>query len=175
MIKYMWTIPNALTLARLPLALCFLFDDLPMRLCVLLLAALSDGLDGYVARRYSQTSHFGTLLDPIMDKFFAGFIMTIFWYEGRLSLPSIAALLSRDIAVLLYGAALMWQRRLMSYRVRAIWCGKITTCLQFVVFMALLLGIPIPTWLYGSFILLGLASLIELYCADPFAGCVTTE
>ncbi len=68
-------VPNALTLLRIflvPLLVVILLTKLPAReyvaLAVFLLAALTDALDGYWARKYKKVTTLGTLLDPIADK-----------------------------------------------------------------------------------------------------------
>ena len=68
-------VPNALTLFRIflvPLLVVLLLTKLPAReylaLAVFLLAALTDWLDGYWARRFKKVTTMGTLLDPIADK-----------------------------------------------------------------------------------------------------------
>ena len=65
-------IPNTLTVLRLLLTPCFalLLGQGRRReaLAVLVLAALSDGLDGFLARRLRQTTELGKILDPVADK-----------------------------------------------------------------------------------------------------------
>lgn len=71
-----WTIPNILTILRLLaapfLALAYVLFPPPFAdiigLCLFVGAALTDYLDGYLARRLNQKSRFGTMLDPIADK-----------------------------------------------------------------------------------------------------------
>ncbi len=162
----MWTIPNILTLLRFPLALLFIPNSTGIRVAVLLLAMASDGLDGFIARRFGSTTRLGTLLDPIMDKFFAAVILGVFWWEDRITILECMALLSRDVAVVLYGLWLSLLGRLGSYRVRAIWCGKATTVLQFIVFIGLLYQFVIPIFIYYIFVGFGCLSLVELYYFD---------
>ncbi len=65
-------LPNILTLARLaaaPLLILTLKDhDYRAALVVFFVAGLSDGLDGFIAKRCGYTSRFGAILDPIADK-----------------------------------------------------------------------------------------------------------
>ena len=71
-----WTLANCLTYGRLvavPVMVALLFwpDAITMRftaLAVFVLAAITDYLDGYVARTYDQSSALGRMLDPIADK-----------------------------------------------------------------------------------------------------------
>lgn len=159
----MINIPNVLTLLRFPLALLFLKQNTVSRILVIILAMLSDGLDGFIARRYRLATPFGTLLDPLMDRFFVFFVIGILLQEGSLTTWQACTLLCRDFAVLLFGLYLVFSRKLTSYRFRAIWCGKVTTFLQFVVFLLLSLGFNMPSWFFLTFVLLGLFALIELY------------
>lgn len=71
-----WTLPNILTLMRLlaapGVALVFVVFDRPladwMAFFLFVLAALTDYIDGYLARAWQQESNFGRMLDPIADK-----------------------------------------------------------------------------------------------------------
>ncbi len=68
----LWNLPNALTLSRLALGVVlFVFIETHLWLgCLLVfaLAALTDWLDGYFARRQNLVSAFGRMLDPLVDK-----------------------------------------------------------------------------------------------------------
>src|SRR5271168_696364 len=132
----MLSIPNLLSFSRIPLALLFLKGELFYRILSLILAMVSDGLDGFLARRYSQSSKVGTLLDPLTDRFFVFVIIAAFLREDQLHPLQAYTLLCRDFAVLLFGLYLVFKGKLTTYRFRAIWCGKVTTFLQFLVFFA---------------------------------------
>lgn len=82
-----WTLPNILTLARICLtpviALLPFIDGYEPKVIALLIfvaAAVSDVVDGYLARRYKQVSELGQLLDPIADKLLLfATLIPIFW------------------------------------------------------------------------------------------------
>lgn len=155
-------LPNLISLLRLPLALLFLIQGVYFRFFVLAIATLSDGLDGFLARRYKQTTRFGALLDPIMDRFFVFFVLLVFMREGRIELWQIFALLCRDLALILFGIYLAISGRLTRCRFGAIFCGKATTFLQFLLFFALMCNVAVPFYVYGLFMALGVFALIEL-------------
>jgi cardiolipin synthase len=103
---------------------------------IFLLAAVSDGLDGYVARRYNQRSSLGIILDPIADKglLLSGIITLSIsnWGEdpeyGRFPAWFPVLVITRD-AVILVGAAVL---HLLNGRVqvKTSWTGKVATVLQ---------------------------------------------
>lgn len=68
----MWTIPNLLTTARalavLPIVALMLAELWMAAFVLFVAAALTDFLDGWLARRWNQVSEFGRFLDPIADK-----------------------------------------------------------------------------------------------------------
>lgn len=162
----MLTLPNILSLLRIPLAFIFLQGNPFFRALAILLALISDGLDGYIARRYKLASPIGTLIDPMTDKFFVFFVLSVLISEQRLTWEEGGILFCRDIAVMLYGVYLVLRNRLMNYRFRSIWCGKITTVLQLMVLLALTFNVQFPSYAYGIFILLGILAFVELYHTD---------
>jgi CDP-diacylglycerol---glycerol-3-phosphate 3-phosphatidyltransferase len=156
------TLPNFVSFLRFPLALLFLYNNPAIRLFAIITAMLSDGLDGYLARRNKIKNKVGVMLDPLADKFFVLFVAVTLISEGKLELWQVVALGCRDISVLLFGCYLVAAKKLFYYEFRAIRCGKITTFLQFIVLIALTLNITIPAPFYIAFILLGILSLVEL-------------
>lgn len=162
----MFNLPNLLSLSRIPLALLFLQSNPLFRALAIIAAMLTDGMDGFIARRSGQSTRLGTVLDPIMDKFFVFFVLATFIQESRLSLLEACLFICRDFSVVVYGCYLLLRGYLMRYRFRAIWCGKITTALQFTTLLVLTLNVSIPFFIYSLFIILGLLALFELYQTD---------
>lgn len=162
----MITIPNVISLLRLPLAVLFLFGSPFFRTFAIITALISDGVDGLFARRYKQVSKLGTFLDPLTDKLFVMTVLGFFISEGRITLMESAVFICRDFSVLLFGVYLLLTGNFSRYKFRAIWCGKISTILQFIVLLALNANVPIPSYLYSVFIMLGVLALAELYFVD---------
>lgn len=112
---------------------------------VFMLAAASDGLDGYIARHYNQRSRLGLILDPIADKglLLAGIVTLSFsnWhYEFPLWFPILV--ISRDV-VLVTGALLLEYIN-GKVHVRPSRMGKIATALQMISIAAAMLQLNRP-------------------------------
>lgn len=166
----MFSIPNFISILRVPLAFVFVQANPYYRLMAIVAAMISDFLDGYLARRCRQINQLGTLIDPLADKFFVVFVLLTFIREHRIEFWEAGLFLCRDLAIILYGLYLVYRRRLATYKIRAIWCGKITTVLQFMILIGLTLLYEIPSFFYSAFVILGVMSLGELYLTDRFRG-----
>ncbi len=166
----MLTLSNSLSFIRAPLALLFLQENIFLRLCALLLAMITDSFDGYLARRNRSTSRFGAILDPTMDKFFVYFALSVFYMEGAIKPLEMAAMLSRDIALLLYGFFMTAFGRWSCIEFRSIRWGKISTTLQFFALIGLTLQLTLPWGFYASFVVFGTLALLELLQTNsPFS------
>jgi len=117
---------------------------------IFVLAAASDGLDGYIARKYNQKSRLGVILDPIADKglLLATIITLSFsnWhYEFPLWFPILV--IARD-AVIILGTVLLYYFY-GPVHVRPSWTGKTATALQMVAITCVLLEINFTAHLLG--------------------------
>jgi CDP-diacylglycerol--glycerol-3-phosphate 3-phosphatidyltransferase len=101
-----WNIPNSLTVARIasvPLFLLFLF--LPgtvfkiLALAIFALAALTDAVDGYLARSLREVTTFGKLADPIADKILVTAAFVSFVEFGELRALPVIVILAREFLV----------------------------------------------------------------------------
>lgn len=163
----MFNFPNLLSLLRIPLAFLFIETDPFYRGLAIVLAMFSDILDGYLARKYQQTSRLGTWLDPITDKFFVMTALVVLYSEQRLFLWQAFALVSRDIALIVFAIYLASQRKLSNYSVHAILWGKVSTAFQFIVLFALVFYGALPTFFYFPFIIFGILAFLELLRSLP--------
>ena len=106
---------------------------------IFILAAVSDGLDGYVARRYNQRSTLGVYLDPIADKglLLSGIITLSIsnWSQsdpeyGRFPAWFPVLVISRDV-VILVGTMILYLLN-GKVHVKPKWTGKVATVLQMI-------------------------------------------
>jgi CDP-diacylglycerol--glycerol-3-phosphate 3-phosphatidyltransferase len=100
-----------------------------------LVAAVCDGVDGYIARRYNQRSELGAMLDPLADKLLlvSGIILFTFNNEphfGSIPLWLTGTILGRDL-LLLVGLVVI-QLTVGKIKVRPRMFGKIATVLQMI-------------------------------------------
>ena len=154
---------NVLSLSRAGFALAFLQENPFIRLLAIVLAMVSDYLDGYIARRQKMTTQFGAILDPIMDKFFVFFAGGIFYLEKKLTGFELIALLSRDVSICLFGLFLGVMKGWREYECKAIWWGKITTVAQFGFLIGLTLNVIFPLYVYVIFMLMAGFAFLELF------------
>lgn len=105
-----WTIPNVLSLLRLALVPVFLVfivrgDDI-VALVVLVVASLTDLLDGYLARRLGQVTRLGQLLDPAADRLYI--FAALIGLAARDLVPwwIVVLIVARDVFLLVLGVVL---------------------------------------------------------------------
>ncbi len=99
-----WTIPNFLSVGRLLLFGWFLYelfgvDDRFLASIALTIAGVTDYLDGYVARRFNQTSEIGKFLDPMIDRMMTTGALISFMVYGALPIWIGSIALLREVAV----------------------------------------------------------------------------
>jgi CDP-diacylglycerol--glycerol-3-phosphate 3-phosphatidyltransferase len=124
-------------------------------IAIFLIAAVSDGLDGYVARHYNQRSSLGVILDPIADKglLLSGIITLSIsnWSDidpdyGRFPAWFPVLVISRD-AILFVGAGVLYFLN-GKVRVKPSWTGKVATVLQMIAIGWVMLQIRFLPLLY---------------------------
>jgi len=131
-------LPNAITVARIPLAVVFFVllllagtfggDDIVMRWVaagLFVLAISTDWVDGYLARRYDIVSDFGKLWDPIADKLLTGAGFLGLAILGEVPWWIIIVILIREWAITIHRFTLVHE-----HVVAAAWMGKVKTMVQ---------------------------------------------
>jgi CDP-diacylglycerol---glycerol-3-phosphate 3-phosphatidyltransferase len=157
-----FNLSNSLTLSRAPLAFFFLSESVSLRLTALILAMLTDCVDGYVARKTRTTSQLGAVLDPLMDKFFVFFVLIVLFSEGRIELWQSMSMITRDFFLCLFGLYLSIFRLWDNYKYKSIGWGKISTSMQFIILIGLTIGYTFPSFLFTLFILTGSLAFLQL-------------
>ena len=167
-----WTIPNILTFLRIILipVLVIVFYvpsqwSYQISAAVFGLAAVTDWLDGYLARRLQQTSAFGAFLDPVADKLMVAVALVLLVQDNPSELFAVPAaiIIGREIVI---SALREWMAEIGARtKVAVSIIGKVKTTLQMLAILLLLykapLG-PLPTHAVGV-VLLYIAAILTLW------------
>lgn len=163
-------IPNLISLGRLLMApvfaLLYLRGETAAAVCVLGLAAVSDALDGALARRLNAVTELGKVLDPVADKLLQAAMMLCAAYVTPAVWLLLAVHIVREVSL---GAMGLHVLRVTGRVYGAKWYGKLCTAAIYTV-MAAALALPsLPRRLteYGVLLCAALAALcLALYMAD---------
>ncbi|TMG78142.1 MAG: CDP-diacylglycerol--glycerol-3-phosphate 3-phosphatidyltransferase [Betaproteobacteria bacterium] len=169
-------VPNLITLSRIiliPLIIALYY--LPYELLsdhgkniaassVFILAAATDWLDGYLARRLNQMSAFGEFLDPVADKLIVAGALIILVYLQRVDVLVALIIIGREIGI---SALREWMAKVgQAKSVAVAFIGKLKTVSQMVAIPLLLyheelvLGLPDAQWL-GT-VLINIAAVLTV-------------
>ncbi|CAN5406479.1 CDP-alcohol phosphatidyltransferase family protein [soil metagenome] len=144
------TIPNLLTFMRMALIPVFAsllyYGYSGWALVVFIVAGLSDGIDGFLARRLNQESELGTIIDPIADKLLmttAFIILTmpnVMQPLRHLPIPFwvTAAVIGRDVLIITIAGAINIMTGFRGFKPS--WLGKLSTLVQIVAVGLILLA-----------------------------------
>lgn len=172
-------LPTKLTVLRLimiPLfVVVFFVEQLPVRFiisaAVFALAAFTDFLDGYIARKYNMVTDLGKFLDPIADKVLVctALIVMLVATDGKPIIPAYGAI---AVAIIIARELIVSGFRMVAASKGAVlaadWSGKIKTFVQDVAIVVLLVGEDIMPKEYSviniiGLVLLGIATLLTIY------------
>ncbi|MFD0617349.1 CDP-alcohol phosphatidyltransferase family protein [Paenibacillus sp. GCM10027629] len=154
-------VPNLMTLARFMLIpiyiLVFAYGSRYIAFLIILLAGLTDIVDGYIARRTNQITKVGVMLDPLADKSMMLAVMVSLLWSGDLSWSAAAAMAVRDLGMIV-GSAFFHFRGLQT--VPANWMGKLTTVLLYVAIMWIFFQFPYAEMLLWGVIIFSFVTSI---------------
>ena len=150
------TVPNMLTVFRMVLIPVFVtllfYQRFVLALAVFVVAGVTDGLDGLLARRFQQQSQLGTVLDPIADKLMmvTAFIVLSMRSIFPQPLPShlpipfwvTIAVISRDVFIVVGAAAINIMTGFRGFRPS--WLGKANTTVQIVAIAIIMFAASVP-------------------------------
>ena len=173
------TTANKITIVRILLVPFFVVETLYYakegqeiyRLLALLsfaVAAICDGVDGYVARRYNQRSELGAVLDPLADKLLlvSGIVILSFHspYLNSIPLWLTGTIIGRDMLLLI--GLLLIQILVGKLSVRPRLIGKAATVLQMIVVLWILLQWGqkwLAFWVWAAAICTGISGLLYVW------------
>ena len=128
-----------------------------------IVAAVTDALDGFIARRYGMGTTLGAFLDPVADKLMVSAALIVLLAFGRVDMLVALVIIGREITV---SALREWMARVgESGKVKVNWFGKIKAIAQMVSIPMLLYFDPFGAWnvyLTGT-ILIYIAAILTIY------------
>lgn len=163
-------LPNILTLSRIvmiPVFVVVFYLPVAWRYevsaAIFALAAATDWLDGYLARKLDQSTPFGAFLDPVADKLMVAVALTVLVQEHHTLLLTLPAtiIIGREIVI---SALREWMAEMGSRASVAVsYIGKIKTTAQMVAIIILLGSVPDIGWAGAGIGLLYIAAGLTLW------------
>ncbi|MGD2279289.1 MAG: CDP-alcohol phosphatidyltransferase family protein [Candidatus Omnitrophota bacterium] len=160
---------NRITIVRIILVPVFitavLYHRLYLALGVFALAAVTDALDGYLARVRKERTQLGRILDPVADKMLlvSAFISLslVSGLPDYLKMPAYVPIIviSRD-AIILLGAVVIYLLT-QKMEIRPTVLGKVTTFFQMMTIISLLLGFVYSNWIWNTTVVLTVLSGLD--------------
>jgi len=139
------SIPNLITLFRIlltiPLVLVILKGNHGWALVILAIAGLSDGLDGYLARRYHWESRLGAILDPIGDKVLMVSSFITLGVIGELEFWLVVVVILRDVVIVT--GAVAYHFLVGRMEMEPTFISKTNTLFQIVLILAVLFSLSL--------------------------------
>ncbi len=158
-LKYL---PNAFSLTRLMLIVPFLFylyqEHYAAALYIFLVAGITDGIDGWIARLFNWQTRFGSLIDPIADKLLIASSFISLALLKQLPWWLVSLVFFRDLTISL--GVMAWQR-FIPQRIdfKPTWLSKINTFLQLTLIIFCLVELAFgKTSQTFTFLLIGLTT-----------------
>ena len=179
MVRHVPNLLSALRLLAAPMAAWLILNDHDTAALLTFAAAgASDGLDGFVARRWGVTSDFGAWLDPAADKFLMLLCLVALLAIGAAPLWLVALVVARDLAIA--GGWLLIKLFGLPFAITTLFLGKISTVMQvlyiFILLLLLAFDLDAPrlalaaSWACGAFTILSAAAYGGMALRGLFAG-----
>ncbi|UOD35586.1 CDP-alcohol phosphatidyltransferase family protein [Deferribacteraceae bacterium V6Fe1] len=138
------TIPNILTIFRffvIPFAAYNIYiSNFYTALFLIFIAVVTDGLDGFIARKFNQTSKLGKIIDPIADKLLVivGLVTVYFNKDIEFNSILIAVIIFREIYILAGGLFLLIKSK--RFKISPTIVGKVTAFCEFMMLILIILN-----------------------------------
>lgn len=168
-------LPNALTIARLfsvPLTVWLVLSGQYLwAFWIFAISGLTDGIDGYLARRWNQRTELGAYLDPLADKALMTALYVVLAMLGYIPLWLTIAIVSRDVMIV--GAVILAWVMAHPMTIRPLMISKANTCAQilFIGFVLVKLGyglevgplLDFAIWVVGGLTLGSAAAYLAIW------------
>jgi len=142
-------IPNIITVIRfllvVPVGFCLYSERYVEALALFFIAGLSDGIDGFLARRYNWRTRFGAVADPLADKLLLVTAFLLLALTNQVPLWLMIMVFARDLVIVTGG--LVYHYLVGPYEMSPTWLGKLTTFLQITYVLMVMLnlaGVTLP-------------------------------
>lgn len=148
MLGQLRALPNQLTLLRLSivpfLVLCILDGRYHRAFILMVIAGVSDGLDGALARMFRQRTELGSYLDPIADKLLLSTLFLVLMHVGLVSFRITVLVFSRDVGIVIVSALLYATTGTRDFHPS--WLGKANTVAQILAVSSVVLAQTHPSY-----------------------------
>lgn len=152
-------IPNIITILRIllviPIMVLLIREEYRTVLVFFAIAGLSDGLDGFLARRYQWRTELGAILDPLADKFLLVGVYLMLGWSGLVPFWLMGLVILRDVVII--SGALAYSRFCRELSIEPSAISKLNTLLQILLGLAVIVGasgLALPSWSLSALIVL---------------------
>ena len=136
-------IPNEITITRLilvlPIAFLIVEETYGLALALFAISGISDGLDGFLARRYGWVSTFGRLIDPLADKLMMITTVIVLGSLDHFPITLVILIVAKDLAII--GGVFSYTSLAGLPKIQPNLLGKLTTAAQIVVIILVLINL----------------------------------
>lgn len=165
------TVPNFITIFRFLLVpviiLALLSDDKEWAFICFVVAGVSDGVDGFIARHFNQRSTLGAYLDPMADKLLLVSVFVVLGFMGELPLWLVLTAVSRD--ALIVCAVLLSTIMGNPVAVKPLFVSKANTAVQIVLVIVVLAELAFAdSFGYARFLLVHLCAALTVASAAAY-------
>lgn len=176
--KEIFTIPNFLSAFRILLIPVYAVlymkaqtaKDYIMAAAVFIASALTDMVDGVIARRFNMRSRIGIMLDPFADKLTQGVVIICLTVRNLEILPLLIVFLIKEGFMFVMACRLLHSGKMLD---GALFAGKICTTVLFVSMAALVVFNHIPT--AGVYCIVAVCSIFMIFSLISYAKCFFTS
>jgi len=168
--KDIFTIPNLLSLLRLLLipviVILYVKAYHYASVALIVLSALTDIVDGWIARHFNMTSDFGKFLDPVADKLTQVAMLSCLVIRYPWSITLVGLLIVKEIFQFVYGLIVLKKTNVMN---SARWFGKVNTVILYAAMILLFLHPNIPETIATAILIVcGLTMLCSMILYGRF-------